>query len=76
MLYVLSFIVAGVFVISAYRQGLKDGVNLANGKKPEKILPAKGKATKRNETEDRIAKGLANILDYGNRRMKKGGESN
>ena len=76
MSYVLSFIVAGVFVIFAYRQGIKDGVSIANGKKPDKILPSKGKTKKETDTDDRIARGLANILDYGNRRIKKGGENN
>ena len=76
MLYIISFVVAGVFVVCSYRQGLKDGVNLAKGRTPEKIIPQKNKAVKNNETEDKLAKGLANILDYNNRRVKKGGEDN
>ena len=75
MLYVLSFIVAGLLVFFAYRQGVKDGINLMNGRRPEKIFPSKRKENGKSETDDRIARGLANILDYGNRRIKKGGEN-
>lgn len=67
VLYVLSFIVAGVFVIGAYRLGIKDGMNVATGRKPDRLIPKK-KAEK--EQENKLNKGLENILDVRNRHKR------
>lgn len=57
----------GFFV---YRTGIKDGQKIAQGGKIKNILHKKQKTS---EEEERIKKGMENILNYANRRKK--GES-
>lgn len=66
MLYILAFICG--FVV--YRWGVKDGINIANGKKPESFIPKR-----KHEQENKLNKGWENILDVRNRH-KRGVEKN
>lgn len=54
----------GFFV---YRTGVKDGQKIAQGKNLKNIISKKQKP---NEEEERIKKGMENILNYANRRKK------
>lgn len=66
ILIIFAFI-CGFFV---YRTGVRDGQKIASGGKIGSVIHKKTKAT---EEEQRINRGMENILNYANRRR---GENN
>ncbi len=69
-MYNILIILAFVCGFAVYRFGVRDGLKIASGGKIGTILPKKTKAT---TEEQRINRGMENILNYANRRR---GETN
>lgn len=69
-MYNIIIILAFVCGFAVYRLGVRDGQKIATGGKIGNIVPRKTKIT---EEEQRINRGMENILNYANRRR---GENN
>lgn len=65
LLYSLALSGAAVLV---YRCGIRDGMRREKGKELEDVLPRKRSGGQCTETEQRLRRGLSNILNYQNRR--------
>ena len=65
MLYGLLFIIASICGAVIYRMGIKDGMNVASGRKPESFI-----SKRKKEQENKLNKGLENILDVRNRHKR------
>ena len=69
-MYNIFIILAFVCGFAVYRLGVRDGQKVASGGKISSFVPKKTKTT---EEEQRINRGMENILNYANRRR---GENN
>ncbi len=69
-MYNIFIILAFVCGFSVYRFGVRDGQKISSGGKIGTIVPKKAKTT---DEEQRINRGMENILNYANRRR---GENN
>lgn len=65
-IFILAAFVCGFL---SYRTGFADGQAVANGGKIKSLKPRK---TTVSAEEERIAKGMSNILNYANRKTKGG----
>lgn len=89
MEYVIAGIVFGLclFILPlwAYRRGIRDGLELNQGKTPEPIKSPvqaitehrerKQEKKQNKEAEDALAEGLANLMSYNGDPQKKAGEA-
>ncbi len=64
-MYNILFILAFLCGFAVYRLGVRDGQRLAAGGTIDKLIKKKQKTT---EEEQRINRGMENILNYANRR--------
>ena len=73
ILYCAFIVLASFAGFIIYRIGVRDGMNIHEGKKPEKIkIPKRSGKKEDNDLEERIKRGMGNMLDYGTRHYRKG----
>lgn len=79
LIYIILGAAYGLGLLFAYRLGLKDGMAVSKGQKPEPIkgpvaMAMEYKRDKEQQKQtDEIAQGLANLLSYNGDPQEKGG---